>query len=275
MNKFAITQRCAQLERTLDVRLFARREDDDESHAGRTAAVIAGGGAVAAGGALAHRRISDRMGGMRASIPGFAMKSRPGQYASAAGDLAKDGVVAGCAYASAAGPAGRQAARNAKAVGIRTVRKVRRAVSFSARERLLNLAERCEHLNQFGLSMSDHVARHLGGPIGVAITSKNGQKRQALKESAADQAKNIYGGTAIGAAAGALAGTAASAKSATRHGLNGLAKRNMLKEAAKAGRLGRGAGAGAVLGAYGGLLAGSIRGTHGKRQRQIQEKYHA
>ncbi|MEA3211474.1 MAG: hypothetical protein QOE70_4531 [Chthoniobacter sp.] len=79
--------------------------------------------------------------------------------------------------------------------------------------------------------------------MGVAATSKKGRKGEAFKESLGQLLKSHAIGIGAGLGGGALLGGGLAAAKVLRHGrgglkaANSLARRNMLKEAAKAGDL--------------------------------------
>ncbi|MEA3210969.1 MAG: hypothetical protein QOE70_4026 [Chthoniobacter sp.] len=279
-----------------DLVLFRYPEDEDESHTGRNLA-IAGGVGVGGAGLLADRAVMGRYG-KRGLIGSGEIK--PGSPRSILGRTAADGVTTGgtvavgrkAAYAQAgrdvrqtvtgagrsANLAGRMAygtmrsggegvlksgvmaARKAIKVGTSKLRR------FSVSDRLIALSARCDEAIMFDekkgyqLTPGDHYLRHVGGPIGVAATSRKGKKWDAFKESGGDAVKNIAGGTLGGAAVGGGIGASVGAIRRMRGNGHGA---------------GRGAVGGALIGGVLGHLGGSIRATHGKRQREIQAKYHA
>jgi ElaB/YqjD/DUF883 family membrane-anchored ribosome-binding protein len=109
VNRQQLIHRLAHLEtKVLDPVLFAASDDDDnDSPSLLKPAIAAGGGlALAGGGALAHQGVMDRLSGLRATVPGFAQKSRLAQYGAAAGDLGGDALAKAGDLFSAAGKAG-------------------------------------------------------------------------------------------------------------------------------------------------------------------------
>ncbi len=311
MSKHRILSHLVELEAKVDVTLFGVYRDpntgvyknDDGSTAGTLAKTAIGGAALGGGGYGAYRgvqAVQSRMAGMRAGPYGapsdFAGKSTAAQAVGAMGAMARDAkaavVESPWAQKAASGVA---SATGFVQSGLSKLRKAAgkfgrgKAAAPAARQLLITaghavsaihnareLAARIDDtVKEFQLTTGDHLMRHYYGPLGVAATSRPGKKGQAFKESVGEYGKKTLGHTVGGAAAGALVGLAGAGYFATRHGRGFRAKKAMFREAAQMGRIGVGVGNSAAAGAIGGAVVGAARGTHGKKARAIQEKYHA
>ncbi|MEA3207857.1 MAG: hypothetical protein QOE70_914 [Chthoniobacter sp.] len=302
----------AALEQQLDTVLF-RSPDEEEQHTGRNLAIAGAGGAAAGGGLLADRAIMRKYGQRQLLGTG---QIKPGSPRSILGRIASTGETFGgsaavgrrAAYGAAASDIGQRVSNISRAArtagkqayrvtrdhgeglltavgrGLRKGLKVgvsKLSVGEDVTDRLLALAAKADDVLAFDLDMGDHIVRHIGGPVGVAATSKKGKKGEAFKESLGQLIKSHAIGIGAGLGGGALLGGGLAAAKVLRHGRGGLkaansfARRNMLKEAAKAGDLTKGALRGGFIGANVGNVVGAIHGTHGKNAREIQKKHHA
>ena len=180
VNCHQLTQRLATLEaNVLDPVLFAVTDDSQEAMlrkkalgvAGTSAAVL-GTGAAAVG---AHKVISNRMGGMRATVSGFTRKSRLGQYGAAARDLGGD------ALARAGGLFG--AAREGARKGLSKLRLDSQTATLTSR--LVALGARLDTQVELGLK---EKAKEAGGKIASAAkkaATHVGEHREAYAAGAA------------------------------------------------------------------------------------------
>ena len=120
MKASQIIQFCAKQEAKLDHHLFALKDDELTPEEGRsvlsdarnrTAAGAAVAGAAGLGGLalVTSKPVNNRLGGMRATVPGFTQRSPLAQRAIATGSVVKDalgpvpGQVAGAARTAVAG----------------------------------------------------------------------------------------------------------------------------------------------------------------------------
>lgn len=275
--------RFAAIEQKLDTVLF-RRPDEPEPEGGSvlgTAAKVAAAGGTAYGAFRADAAIRNRQGGMNAARA--AGQPRTG-YVGAARDLTKDvtaplraeyGALRSGVAGTGAGAFGRGGFVAGKGVfrsGLGALKKIIRA-GAKPDERLILLAAVIEDAHEFDLNLTDHIARHYGGPLGVAATSRKGKKWDAFKDSSGEMVKRTGHDAAVGGAIGAAGGLAVG--HFKKDAIAKLAHERFGDRAALSHLRGKTAAIGALGAGAAGLLVGSVRGTHGKRQRAIQEKYHA
>ena len=165
MNTAPVRTRLAQLEAKCDVLLFGMYRGADGrfyneqgqevsgSGVGSAVAGTAAAGAIGAAGVASARAVNNRIGGLRATVDGFAGRSRLGQIGGAIGSLAGDAGAAvqrtavgatdrAAASYGAARKAGYSGGQAALAGLKRAGRSLRKAVRFDAREQVTQLAAR-------------------------------------------------------------------------------------------------------------------------------------